>query len=94
MSDNSPYKSKDPQSVLDYYIDWSDWMTAGDSISTSSWDVSPDTLTEGAAIDSGNLRGVWLSGGTVGVRYRVTNTIVTAQGRTEQQSLWIVVRDK
>jgi len=67
--------------------DWTkDWTTAldGDTISTSSWAVAgPDALlVVDSDTNSSSSATVWLSGGTEGVTYRVTNTINTAGLRT------------
>ena len=87
---------KDPNSVLDYKIDWTNWLaytSPADTISTSSW-----TADSGITIDSSSKTTrkatVWLSGGTVGGEYEVTNRIVTAAGRTVDRSIWISVVER
>jgi hypothetical protein len=81
---------KDPDAVLDYGFDWSDWLD-GDTISTSSWTIAPATLTKKSDSLTTTTTTIWLSGGTVDVVYTVTNRIVTAGGRTEDRSFEIVV---
>lgn len=86
---------KDPNDVMDYGLDWTDWLakapTPGDSIATSEW-IAPAGIT----VDSEGLSGartvVWLSGGTDEAEYIITNRIVTAQGRQRDRSLRIVMR--
>lgn len=85
--------SKDPSSILDYGVDWTDWLD-GDTISTSSWSVSPSGLTAISNTRNGGVTTVWLSGGTVGQTYQVTNTIVTAAGRTDQRTLLVAIQDR
>lgn len=94
---------KDPQDVLDFAIDWNrsrdgaadgtGWLDADETITASTWTV-PDGLTKGA---EGNVAGrtvVWLSGGTNGQQYVVTNHITTSQGRQADKSLTINVRQR
>lgn len=83
---------KDPDATLDYKVDWSDWLGA-DTISTSSFTV-PSGITEDTSTNSTTTATVWLSGGTVGERYKVINRIVTAGGRTADRTLYIKVINK
>lgn len=87
--------TKDPSAVLDYGFDWRAWLeSAGnDTIDTSTWTVDTG-LTVNASTVSGGVSVVWLSGGTVGVNYTVTNRIVTAGGRTDERSLTVLVRQR
>ena len=83
---------KDPNAVLDYYVDWTRWLN-GDTIATSVWTVAAglavanDTHTTTAAT-------VWLSGGTVGETYKVTNRITTTGGRTEDRSFDVKIAER
>ena len=83
---------KDPDSVLDYHINWDSWLN-GDTISTSSW-----TADAGIVIDSDSNTStaatVWLSSGTAANEYTVTNQIVTAGSRTDDRSIYILVNEK
>lgn len=83
---------KDPDEVLDYELDWTARL-AGDTISTSVWLV-PDELTPGAESVSGAVTKLWLSGGTIGGSFLVTNRITTAGGRTMDESVKIRVRSR
>lgn len=84
--------TKDPDAVLDYKIDWSSWLGT-DTITASSW-----TAEDGITIDSNEFDDtetvVWLSGGTEGYRYVVTNHITTAGGREDDRSIKITLRQK
>lgn len=77
----------DPDAKLDYTVDWSDWLAAGDEIATSSW-IIPAGLTQASPSPShdGSKATVWISGGTAGQVYIVTNRITTTGGRTEDRS--------
>lgn len=72
--------------TLDYSLDWKYRIPANDSIQTSSWTVTAN-LSISANTLSSKRTTIWLSGGTAGNYANVTNTIVTAQGRTFIESL-------
>jgi hypothetical protein len=84
--------TKDPNAVLDYTIDWTRWL-AGDQIATSEWLV-PTGLTKVADTKTASSATVWLSGGTAGQSYTVTNRITTTGGRTEDRSFTIRVEER
>ena len=87
---------KDSDAVLDYTIDWTDYLTATspiDSISTSTW-TEPTGITVNSSDNSALKTTVWLSGGSVGSKYRLTNRIVTTGGRTDDRTITIVVVNK
>ncbi|MGD9099824.1 MAG: hypothetical protein PVF45_05035 [Anaerolineae bacterium] len=83
---------KDPDAKLDYVIDWSSWL-GSDTIQTSAWTVASG-LTEESNSKTDTTATVWLSGGTAGKTYRVTNHIVTVGGREDDRSFWIVVQER
>jgi len=86
--------TKDPQAVLDYAIDWTKWLDeVGDSIETSTW-IVPTGLTKVTETNTSKLATVWLSGGTVGENYTVTNRITTVGGRADDRSITIRVRER
>lgn len=87
---------KDPEAILDYSVDWSEWLPEGDTLSDSDWEAD-DGITIEASPAPTNVDGVttvWLSGGTVGQSYGVTNHIVTSAGREDDRSITIRVRER
>ena len=84
---------KDPEGVLDYSFDWNTNWLNGDTISASTWTV-PAGITKDSDSDSGGVTTIWLSGGTAGNTYTITNRIVTAAGRTEERSVIINVKQR
>lgn len=88
---------KDPEEVLDYTIDWSDRMS-GDTITTSEWEMDPDNDDELLIEDSNSISGentiIWLSGGTLGETYFLTNHIVTSAGREMDQTVKLKIKSK
>lgn len=91
MAGNRFYK--DPNAVLDYVVDWSAWLGDSDAIATSDW-IVPEGLTEDSATNTTTTTTIWLSGGTAGAVYTVVNRITTDDGRTEDRSIVISVRDR
>jgi hypothetical protein len=84
---------KDPDSIVDYAVDWSDWMATGDSISTSVW-ILPAGLTEESKSNTSTVATIFVSGGTAGTQVLVTNRITTAQARTEDRTFMLYITDK
>ena len=84
---------KDPNAVLDYAVDWSGWLAVSETITTSTWTV-PTGITKDSDSHSTTKATVWLSGGMAGTRYRLVNRVVTNQGRTDDRSILILVRER
>lgn len=84
---------KDPDAVKDYGIDWSQWLRFGESITASQW-IIPDGLTsfDEAFSESGTL--VWVSGGTAGRTYPLTNRITTSEGRTDDRTIFLRITNR
>lgn len=88
-----PYEArlKDPQAVLDYGVRWGEkWLQADETIVSSTWTV-PAGITKDSSdiVDSGKTTLVWLSGGTVGEEYVVTNHVTTSKNRQDDRSILI-----
>ena len=85
-------KIKDPDAVLDYSIDWSAWL-GSDTITTSDWIVAgaDSDLAVDSDSKSTTAATVWLSGGTLGLTYTMTNRITTADGRTDHRSISVQI---
>lgn len=84
--------AKDPQAVLDYYVNWAAWL-GDDTIITSSWAKTGD-VTLGVTIDLGPVQGTWVSGGTSGSNATLTNHIITADGRADDRTIILVLREQ
>lgn len=81
---------KDPDASLDYGVDWSGYLEAGEAITLASWSVAPagDVTLAGEAT-GGTVATVQLAGGVRGRVYRLTNRITTTAGRTDERSITI-----
>lgn len=89
-------KEKDQQAVLDFGFDYLDWLD-GDTITASTWAISgPDGVLTDAAppptFDTISTT-VWLSAGTAGESYVVTNHITTALGRQDDHCISVVIKN-
>lgn len=92
---------KDPNATLPYSVDWvtpdpktgKKWMRDGDTITTSTWTVPPGITKQSDGHDDG-VATIWLSGGTAGTTYKLTNRITTAQGCTDERTIPITVRER
>lgn len=93
---------KDPQAKLDYGFDWEDWLEENESISTSDWSVETDTgssddliiaSTPSPTVSSGHTT-VWVKDGVTEKKYDVKNTIETDQGRIDERTLTIWIKQR
>ena len=85
---------KDPDEILDYKIDWSQWLET-DTIANSQYFVYP---TGSLIIDSDSYTSdqtiIWLSGGTLNRTYQVTNRITTNGGRTADRTISMEIKSR
>lgn len=89
-------RKHDPDAKLDYSVDWSDWLAAGETIVSAAWTV-PDGLTQGdpyAASATGTVATVWISGGTAGTEYVITCHVVTSAGREDDRSITLSCEER
>lgn len=84
--------TKDPDDVLDYTFDWTQWLN-GDQISSFTAIPSPG-ITISNTVYSTNATTVWVSGGTAGVPYTVTHRIITSGGRQKDLTMTFRVTNK
>jgi hypothetical protein len=90
---------KDPDEVVDYGINWAEdeagnpGRAADDPIASSTWTVPTGIVKNSDTFDDGSTT-IWLSGGTAGQKYRLTNRIVTTGGRTYDQTVVLKVADR
>jgi hypothetical protein len=95
---------KQPAETLDYDIDYSKFLTDGDTLLATGnppvpnpldVTVSPAGLSVGPTfvINSGTYIKQWVSGGTAGVRYKITVTATSNAGRVIQHEFVVRVKD-
>lgn len=84
---------KDPDAVLDWHFDWTDWLSSGETITSSNFFVTSGLVVNSTSFTSSNTT-IWLAGGSAGTPYTVTNRISTNQGRTDDRSVTVRVKDR
>lgn len=85
--------TKDPDAVLDYTRSWADWLADGETISTSTW-IAESGITIDSDTNDTTTATVWLSGGTAGEDYELTNRITTSASRTDDRTFRIQCRQR
>lgn len=85
--------SKQAVEVLDYDVDYSDWLTPGDNVLSADTQVEPQGLTVDAVFVNDPRIKIWLSGGADGATYKLTVTTHTADGRVKQDEIKIKIKD-
>jgi hypothetical protein len=93
--------TKDPDSSKTYTFDWdAENLGASVTITTSTWEITgsdSDLTYDNATILSGSRKTrVRLLGGTVGVKYRVRNRILTNEtpAQTKDRSFYVLIEEK
>lgn len=84
---------KDPEAEVDFTLDWSDYLEGSDVIDTVTWTV-PSGITKGATANTDTTTTIWLSSGENWEDYIVVCEILTTDGRTDQRSLRVMVRQQ
>lgn len=91
------YYLKDPQSRVDYAMDWASDYLDGQTIAASLWQVDPDEA-DGIFVDAAShdltRSAVTLSGGIPGHVYRITNRVTFSDGRRDDRSILLRVEDR
>ena len=85
---------KDPDSKLNYTMDWVDWLATGETISTSTWVVPAGITQEGTSTNDNTTATIVVSGGTVGVQYPLVNRITTSASRTVDRTIIVLIVER
>lgn len=89
-------EGKHPSEVVDYALDFDDWLVGAETLSTLTSCTAGAGITVGsspAPAISGTTVVFWLSGGTSGTTYNVQVVVVTSGGRTLVADASITVTD-
>ena len=88
---------KDPDSILDYAVDWSSEYLGEDIVTQSSWTIDPvedsGVIVIASEFDSG-MTTVTAGGGIAGHIYQLTNPVVLASGLTDNRSVTLRVEHR
>ncbi len=90
---NRPVTLKDPGATLDFALDWraEKALDDGDTIVACTATASSGTL--GTVNHTDSVTVAWVSGGVVGQPIILTFRITTAQGRIDERSMVIKVKE-
>lgn len=96
--------TKDPDAILDYDMEWADWLGDDEEIATSTWAITDtgdgeldiETGSRASSIVDGVTARVWLSGGTPGQTYTIKNHVVTdaTPAREDDRSFSVKIRQR
>jgi hypothetical protein len=86
-------RKKDPDATLDWVWDWNEWLDEGETITNSQFFTTVGLVISQQA-NTSKTATVWLSGGTAGQVYQVTNRITTSTGRIDDRSITIRVVER
>lgn len=86
--------AKDPQAVLDWAFDWTNWLAVGETISGTPVVTVDSGLVKDSQSNTATKVTVWLSGGVLGATYEVACRITTNQGRTDERTIGIRITDR
>ena len=90
--------SKQPTDVLDYDVDYSEWLSASDELIAATVEIDQTAgaaktlVLNGQEISSRGIK-LWLSGGADGDRYVVTVTSTTKEGRVKQDEFTMNIKE-
>ncbi len=84
---------KQPWERLDYDVTFAPWLTPGDNLKELAASVSPVGLTVESPVNNDPLVKVWISGGTDGVKHKVTVQAETDDGRKKEVEFTLKVKD-
>ena len=88
---------KDPDAVLDWRFNWSQWLEDAETITSHEILVEDDSEAPVSVVSSDHVEGavvVFLSGGTARNTAEVTCRISTDQNRTDDRTIRIRVRER
>lgn len=87
--------AKDPEAILDYQMDWTDWLLAGETIIAEAVVPSDPALLISGVTLAGTGAVQWrTAGGVAGRDYLVTVSITTSTGQIDQRTVRIPVRER
>lgn len=89
--------TKTPGERKRYVLDYADWLDTGETITSVTFEVTPDDLSA-LEVDAyligtpATTVGFFVNHGVAGTSYEVTATIVTSGGQSKEDQLLYVVR--
>lgn len=84
--------TKDPDAVLDYVFDWSQWLATGETISSHT--VTVTGVVKDSSTNSTTAVTAWISGGSIAAAASVTCQITTSDGRTDDRTISLRIAER
>jgi hypothetical protein len=87
---------KDPDALLDYTFDWTEWLeghTPADTIASAVVTVTGCTLVTSSVVAQQKVV-AWIGGGVVDVAASATCRITTAGGRIDDRTLTLKIKER
>jgi hypothetical protein len=85
--------SKQPAERFSYTIDYTTALTTGDNVESVTVVADPAGLTiDNIATYDPKIK-FWAEGGTTGIKYKVTTTVTTADGRVFQDEIFFKIKE-
>ena len=85
--------TKDPRERLDYDLDFSRWLTVGDTISSATAEIADGTCFVDQTDTSATAVKIWIAGGAAAENATVTVLATTTQGRIKEVSFRLRIRE-
>lgn len=86
-------RTQQPRERFSYTINYSDSITDGDNLQSASASVSPAGLiVENVSVYDPRVK-FWVSGGSDKVTYKITITVLTADGRTLEDEVLMKIEE-
>lgn len=97
---NGTWIPKDPEAKLVYSMDWSEWLTTGQTITAVNYtensrvnDTAP-LVIESEGVQAGTVTYAEISGGAVNKIYTVTAQITTDDGSIDRRNFRIKIENR
>ena len=95
MSHSFTAPPKDPSATLDYEMDWSPWLSAGETILPGPQVIAEPTDLAVSFIEVDGAIVRWrASGGVAAANYTITVRITTSIGQVDERSILFPVRER
>jgi len=82
----APQALKTPGSVVDFGVDWRQWLAPGETITSSTWACEPALPLTNPG-EAAGVTVVWVGGGVEGATHRLRNSIATSGGRQDSREI-------
>lgn len=87
-------EKKDPEAILDYVIDWTQYLAPEEVIQDFNVTCEGGGVTVSGSTEADGRVRFMLSGGVAGRDYSIVCEIITNAGRTDQRTINLPVRQR